>query len=126
MKREYSLKGRNSFKIIYKKGKKYQAQGLKVFVLKSFSTKKVETDCSQEPEKKDIRIGISINRKFGKAYERNRYKRRIRSIFYDYLEDMKNGYHLIILPDRTFKNKSFEQASLDIKHLLQNAGVMDR
>ncbi len=125
MKREYSLKGRNSFKIIYRKGKKHQAQGLKVFVLKSFSIKN-ENESYQGPERKNIRIGISINRKFGKAHERNRYKRRIKSIFQDFLKDMKDGYSLIIQPDSTFKNKSFEQARQDIKHLLQNAGVMDR
>lgn len=55
------------------------------------------------------RLGIIINKKFGKANERNKAKRIIRELFRTGKYDIKKGYDLIFYIKPLFKKLSFAE-----------------
>ncbi len=110
MKRVFSLKGRNLFKEVYVKGLRVQDQGIQLIVLNYTDTL--------------TKVGISINKKFGKAYQRNRAKRQIRAIFRDLIPEIKEGIYIIIRPNKNFEQLGFEKSKTVVKSLLKKAGAI--
>ena len=126
MKRFYSLKGRNLFKEVYKKGKKIQGNGVKIFILKIDVFNEMFTDKYIPTDAKKVKIGISIQKKIGNAVFRNKIKRRIRSIFGGLLSEMNDGFCIIITPEVDFKSFSFEKSKSAITSLLIKTGVLNK
>ena len=126
MKRQYSLKGRDLFKEVYQKGGKFQDKGLQIFVLRFDSDHKKNSNKKILSNIKTTKIGLAINKKYGKAFMRNKVKRRIRSICSELLDEMNSGYYVIIKPESDFKNIGYDESKLKIKLLLKKAGVVNR
>lgn len=124
MKRLHSLKGRNLFKEVYGKGGRFKVKGFRVFVLK-FDDKNRMNSKKKILSNNRTKIGLSINKKYGKAYMRNKAKRRIRSICTELLDEMNDGFYIIIKPELDFKNMSYEKSKWHIRSLLQRAGVVN-
>ncbi len=123
MKRQYSLKGRKSFKEIYRKGEKVRGKGLRIFVLRN-------PECSNhirdsKSEEHGIRIGITIDRKVGNAVTRNRLKRRIRSIVYELLIEIGKDNWIAIRPEIDALDYNCEELKNNIRQLLEKSGVID-
>lgn len=126
MKRIYSLKGRNLFKEVYLKGRKIQGTGIRLFILKSSNSGCAEPDNSKSISYgKKIKIAIALTKSFGKAYIRNKTKRRIRAICTRLLNDFKEGFFIIIRIDSDFKNISFEEQKGILKSLFVQAGLLN-
>jgi ribonuclease P protein component len=125
VKRIYSLKGRNLFREVYHKGRKIQGTGIRVFILninKSGYVKPVRvTDRSDSP--KNIKIAISPAKSYGKAYARNRGKRRIRAICSEMLDELKEGFCIIIRIDNDFRDLAFEDEKNIVRSLFAKAGL---
>ncbi len=126
MKRSYSLKGRKLFKEVYKKGKKIQGKGARIFVLKIDNFNKIFSDKIWPLNRKKIEIGIAIQKRYGNAVFRNKAKRKIRSICREFLDIMNDGYIFIINPGDEFRNLSYEESKSDIKSLLQKSGIINK
>ena len=120
MKKAYSLKGRKSYNEVFTDGKRYRGRTVVVFLLKS----KTEEQ-SNNSSIKDIRIGISLSRKLGKAHDRNRIKRRIRAICYELLDDMNTGIKIVIKPGPGSRDMSFEEFKSDLVKVFRNSGVLN-
>ena len=120
MKKAYSLKGRKLYSEVFTGGKKYRGKAVIIFLLKS----KIE-EKSNNSAIKDIRIGISLSRKLGKAHDRNRIKRRIRAICNELLANMNTGITLIIKPGPGSREMSFEEFRGDIIKVFKHSGILN-
>ena len=120
MKKAYSLKGRKLFNEVFTRGKKYRGKSVIVFLLKTKTEEK-----SYNSEVSDIKIGISLSRKLGKAHDRNRIKRRIKAICHELLNDMNTGITLIIKPGPGSRDMSFEEFKSDLIKVFKNSGILN-
>lgn len=124
MKRIYSLKGRNVFSRVYRKGKKIQGKGVKLFILKTEDFNTLNADGNMPSDVKHVKIGISIHKKFGNAVVRNRVKRRIRCVFSGILKDLHDGFCIIITPENEFRSIDYDTCRSRIISLLMVSGVL--
>lgn len=127
MKSIYSLKGRNLFREVYQKGRRIQGTGIRIYILKSINSKYVKPDNSKNTSicKKSIKIAIALTKSFGKAYIRNKAKRRIRAICTELFNELKEGFYIIIRIDSDFKNLTYEDQKRVIKSLFAKAGLLN-
>ncbi|GAB6189491.1 ribonuclease P protein component [Marinitoga arctica] len=66
------------------------------------------------------RIGITIKKKFGKAYKRNKLKRYIREIFRRNKSLFPQDYDIVFLPRKKL-SKDFDNMSFnDVKYIILN------
>lgn len=121
MKRAYSLKGRKSYNSVFLKGRKKRGKGVIIFVLKRSRSEKLDN----QSDFRDVKLGISISRKLGKANRRNWIKRRIRSVCYELIDQMNDGLSIIIKPGQESLNMSYEELRSDIIGVLKNSGVIN-
>lgn len=120
MKKAYSLKGRKSYNEVFTKGKKFRGKAVIIFLLKS----KIE-EAYNSSDIRDIKIGITLSRKLGKAHDRNRIKRRIRAICYELLNDMNTGIKLVVKPGPGSRDMSFEEFKSDLIKVFKNSGILN-
>jgi len=120
VKRVYSLKSRESYKFIFLKGKKIRGRGNIIFVLKNSAI-----DKSNNKAFGDIKIGIAVGKKLGKANKRNWIKRRIRAVCSELIVQMNDGFSIIIKPGPVNGMMSFEELRSDLIILFKNAGVLN-
>ncbi|MBP7583776.1 MAG: ribonuclease P protein component [Spirochaetes bacterium] len=126
MKRAYSLKGREVFQEVFRRGKRFSGTDLRIIVRQ----RKNETDRSgrgtvgNDSAVPRINIGITLSRKYGNAVARNRSRRIIRSICRDYIPLMRGGYYIVIQPGSGFKEKSYIEARGELAELFRKAGVL--
>ncbi len=121
MKRAYSLKGRKSYNSVFLKGRKKRGRGVIIFVLRRSRSEKLDN----RSDSKDVKLGISVSRKLGKAYKRNWIKRRIRSICYELIDQMNDGLSIIIKPGPELLDMSYEELRNDIIVVFKNTGVIN-
>jgi len=99
----------------YSKGKRFNGNFVRVYVLKDLKAKKV---MRANPEKKYInRLGITVSKKNGTAVVRHRIKRIIRAGYRSIESEglLKTGYLVIIAA----KNEAAEVKSTDIERELR-------
>lgn len=127
MKRIYSLKGRNLFREVYQKGRKLQDTGIRVFFLninKSSCVKPVEIN-NESNDSKRVKIAIAPVKSYGAAHLRNRGKRRMRAICSGLLNELKEGFYIIIRIDGDFRDLAFEEEKRIVRSLFAKAGLLN-
>ncbi len=67
----------------------------------------------------ETRLGITVSKRFGKAHERNQFKRRLREAFRTTLHRLPKGYDLNIRPRGLAKTSSSQQIAKELCYLLQ-------
>jgi len=87
----------------------------------SFGGKYVILYTAVEKGQKEVRVGISVSRKVGKAVERNRIKRRLSEIMRFHLPFIKEGTHLILIARPAIKDADFNEIEKEVVYLLQKA-----
>lgn len=75
---------------------------------------------SAEPR---LRCGIAVNKHFGNAVERNKVKRRVRSVLITLLPELQQGYDVIIFPGTICKTMQYNHLFESVKQLLFKSGV---
>jgi ribonuclease P protein component len=123
VKRINSLKGRNLFREVYGKGKRFKSRGIKLCVLYLGSNNEIFRDCIENKESA-VKIGIKAGRKYGKANKRNKAKRRVREILDEFMSEFESGFCFIITPDIDSKNNTFQENREIIRQLLIKAGII--
>jgi ribonuclease P protein component len=121
VKRVYSLKSRESYKFIFLKGKRIKGRGNIIFVLKNSAIDKSSNEAAFD----DIKIGIAVGKKLGKANKRNWIKRRIRAVCSELIIQMNHGVAVIVKPGPENEMMSFEELKKDLITLFRNAGVLN-
>lgn len=109
MNKKYRLRKRRDFNYTYKRGKSL-ANSCLVLVYR-----KNNLEVS--------RFGFSINKKFGKAVQRNKIKRRLREICRLRLDKIKTGYDLIFIARVGARDASYGKLEKQVENLLKRAGL---
>ena len=114
MKKIFSLKGSKIFNEVYQRGKRYQRRGIQVIVLR----------CGEETQADSpTKMGISIGKRYGKAYKRNIAKRQIRAIWRENLKKMKSGFYIIVRSGETSNTLGYHEKKDILLELLRRAGM---
>ena len=107
----------------YKSGKKYETRTVAVYILPD---RRASFLAKSHPEKIRInRLGITVSKKFGKAFERNRAKRIIRHGYRDVTRknNVRVGFLIVIVArSAAFGAKSTDIAK-DIKKAFEKADM---
>lgn len=121
MKKAYSLKGRKSYSSVFLKGRRKRGKGVIIFVLKISKSEKLDN----QSDLRDVKLGISVSKKIGKAYRRNWIKRRIKSVCYELIDQMNDGLSIIIKPGPESLDMTYEELRNDIIGVFKNTGVIN-
>jgi len=121
VKKVLSLKGRKSFSSVFLKGRKKRGKGVIIFVLRRSKSEKRDG----QSDFRDIKIGISVSKRIGKAYKRNWIKRRIKAVCDELIEQMNEGFSIIIKPVPESMDMSFADLRNDIIGVFKHAGVIN-
>ena len=93
VKKLYPLCENHLFSKAYRKGRCEANKYVAVYVLKNYEKHPARAEAL-------TKLGITVNKKLGKAVRRSRVKRMIRAAYRNHLPKLKNGY-LIIVAART-------------------------
>ena len=126
MNRITSIKGKKNFEEIYKKGDRFQQSQVQLIILKRCDKEEIlhKINGGTSNYYPEIKIGIPINRKYGNSVNRNKTKRRIRSLCNEVLQGVKEGYFIIIRPNKGFKHLGYANSKEIITFLFKDAGVL--
>lgn len=105
MKRREMIKDKKEFTNIIKKGR--------------FSKNKIYCIYIMKRNDDDLKLGIAISNKVGKAYLRNRLKRQTRAIIDTNRNIFKKGYNYIIMIRKGCENFTFEEMTNSLTTLLE-------
>src|SRR5690554_677984 len=109
MKKKKRLRKNMEFKKVYKARKNFWNRNLILYIKRNGT--------------KETRIGVSITRKVGNAVVRNKLKRRIKELNRRYIESLKEGYDIVIIPKKNAVNLSFKDLESALKHIYKLSGV---
>jgi ribonuclease P protein component len=119
VKKDFSLKGKKSFRETFAKGKRFRSNNCIIHVLKR------ERQNAGKPEGGvEIKIGFTISRKFGNAVKRNRVKRVLRSIFRDIVPRIESSCNIIVRPYTEILDYPFTDQKEEIENLCRKAGIV--
>jgi ribonuclease P protein component len=115
VKKKYSLKGINIFKEVNIKGRKYHGRGVRLTVGRQGVAEHESSDL--------IKIGLSVNKRFGTAVERNRAKRRVRAVCRELIPSIKGPCRVIIRIEPDMKNNEYKDIRAGIASLFSRTGM---
>ncbi|MEN8302613.1 MAG: ribonuclease P protein component [Campylobacterota bacterium] len=100
-----TLKQHKEFQYIYNKGKNQHSNGVVLFFL---------------PQNGIHKVGFTATKKLGNAVKRNRAKRRLRALFCEHSDSLKDGSYVFVAKVGLF-DSSYKQLSSDFLKVLKKA-----
>ena len=109
--RKYKLKKDNDFKKVFKQGKNYQGDFIKIKVLKN----------DLEFSRFGLIVGLKISKK---AIERNRIRRRLEEIVRLKLKQIKPGFDIVVLVNQEITEKNYQAIEKTSINLFRKANLI--
>ncbi|MGX7112656.1 ribonuclease P protein component [Gemella cuniculi] len=109
MKKEYRIKKSQDFDKIIKKRQSFANRQFVIYYEKN--------------NLEHMRLGISVSKKLGKAYERNKLKRYVRESFKTRKDFVKN-YDIIVIVRAGAKELPFLEFGNSLDHVLKNSKLI--
>lgn len=109
--RKYKLKKDNDFKKVFKQGKNYQSDFIKIKVLKN----------DLEFSRFGLIVGLKISKK---ATQRNRIKRRLEEIVRLKLKQIKSGFDIVVLVNQEITEKNYQAIEKTLISLFKKANLI--
>lgn len=103
--RDERLRKRSDFKKVLLCASKYQNNGLLIRCMKNGLA--------------NNRVGVLVNKKHGKAVNRNRVRRFMKEIFRNHQDVLKNGFDIVLIPQPG--NFSYWERREQFQHLMKKA-----
>ena len=75
-------------------------------------------------DEQGTRIGVTAGRSVGKAVQRNRAKRLLRSAVQPILDDLRTGWDLVLIARNPLMQAPFWQIQMTLKSLLDRARLI--
>lgn len=91
---------------------------------KSVANRQVVIYFLPNEEQDDIRVGISVSKKLGKAVVRNRVKRLLRESIRSFLPFIHRKGDLIIIARQPLAEMNFDEVSASLSHCLKKAKLL--
>jgi len=111
LKKEYRLKKKYQFNYTFKNA---QSCGSRHLVI-----------CYTPSNNINIKIGLAVSKKVGKAFMRNKIKRRIRSAIAPYLLNLKPKFNLIIVARPNIVDALYQDIESELNYLLKKANLFN-
>ncbi len=107
--KENRLKKRKEFAYIYKNGKKLNSKNLSIVIT---------------PSKLNLtRVGFSVSNKVGKAVQRNKIKRQLRSIVRKQLNNLRIHQNFVLIAHPTIMECDFSKIEAEVNYLLKKGNL---
>jgi ribonuclease P protein component len=103
------LKLHREFQYIYRKGKSQHSSSVVLFFF---------------PQEDSLKVGFTATKKVGNAVKRNRSKRRLRALFLDYSNSLKNGTYIFVAKQST-PDVTFEELQKDFLKVLKRSKTLE-
>ena len=110
--RKYKLKRDNDFKNVFKQGKYFQKDFIKLKALKD----------KLNDNRFAFVVGLKISKK---ATQRNRIRRQLEEIIRLNLGKIKEGFDIVVLPEKEIIGKSFSNIEKTLLDLLKKSKLID-
>lgn len=102
------LKKQKDFDLVFSKGTRVYSKSLTLIFIKS----------------SELKIGISLSKKHGKAFKRNRIKRLLRASIRNYTDKIKDSYYIIILP-KVKEEYNYSVFNKDLEYTLKKGKIIN-
>lgn len=102
MEKAFRLRKNEDFQRVYRQGKPAFNRDFKILGLKK--------------KEDQVRFGFSLTKKFGKAYQRNRMKRRLKEIVRLHLDLFPSHYDYVIIPRDHTQDLDYAQLTKSLFH----------
>ncbi len=107
-KKDTRLKKQKDFDLVFKKGKRIITNTLTLIYINSES----------------LKFGISLSKKHGKAFKRNKIKRLLRASFNYYVKLISKNYYIVILP-KIKEEYNFFEFTKDMKFAFKKGNIIN-
>lgn len=109
--RKYKLKKDNDFKRVFKQGKNYQQEFIKIKVLKN----------NLAYSRFGLIVGLKISKK---ATQRNRIKRQLEEVIRLKLKQIKPGFDTVVLVNQEIIEKNYQEIEETLINLFRKANLI--
>ncbi|HWO97475.1 MAG TPA: ribonuclease P protein component [Bacillus sp. (in: firmicutes)] len=113
MKKEYRIKKNKEFQAVFKSGKSFANRQFVVYVM-------------DQPEQNHFRVGLSVGKKIGNAVTRNRVKRLIRQVIFEFSSELNQHKDYIIIARMPASDMTYEEVKKSLTHVLRKAKVLKK
>jgi ribonuclease P protein component len=113
MKKEYRIKKNKEFQAVFKNGQSFANRQFVVYVM-------------DQPEQVHFRVGLSVGKKIGNAVTRNRIKRLIRQVIFEFSPELNQHKDYIIIARMPVSDMGYEEVKKSLAHVLRKAKVLKK
>ncbi|HHW36649.1 MAG TPA: ribonuclease P protein component [Bacillales bacterium] len=108
MNKRNRIKKNDEFQAVFKRGVSVANRQFVIYML-------------EKPEQIEMRIGLSVSKKIGKAVVRNQIKRYVRQVFLELKEDLKQNVDYVIIARKPTAEMNFHETKKSLMHVLKIA-----